>query len=132
MRKRCQNPRCPAYAAYGGRGITVCQEWSDFSNFEQWAAENGYDNDKQIDRIDNDGPYSPSNCRFVDRTTNANNKRNNITLTAFGESKTIAEWRRDGRCTISLKALYARVAAGWEPELAITAAEYRRRSAPQH
>ena len=66
MKARCYIPSCSNYEYYGGRGITVCDEWKDdFLAFEKWALENGYNDDLSIDRIDSDGNYEPSNCRWV-------------------------------------------------------------------
>lgn len=81
MKNRCYNPHDIAYHIYGGRGIRVCDEWrTDFDAFKSWAIENGYDKDAlygkcTIDRIDVDGDYCPSNCRWVDMKTQAQNKR---------------------------------------------------------
>lgn len=75
MRQRCRNPRCPEFVNYGARGITICDEWETFKGFEAWAIANGYDAKLSIDRIDNDGNYEPSNCRWADAYTQAANKR---------------------------------------------------------
>lgn len=94
MLQRCENPHNKLYHRYGGRGITVCDEWRDFENFHQWAVENGYDPDLTIDRIDNDSGYYPENCRWADRTTQSNNTSQNRRIPYCGMTKTIAEWAR--------------------------------------
>lgn len=75
MRQRCRNKNCPEYINYGARGITICEEWETFPAFEEWANSNGYAKGLSIDRINNDGNYEPSNCRWADNYTQAANKR---------------------------------------------------------
>lgn len=84
MKQRCQNPRCHAYQNYGARGITVCEEWQKFEPFCEWALENGYQKGLDLDRRDNDGNYSPDNCRWITRRENTNNRRNTIMIDVDG------------------------------------------------
>ena len=93
------NERCSSSNKnYGGRGIRVCEEWkTSFQNFYKWSMANGYNPDVKrgectIDRIDNNGNYEPSNCRWVDFKTQSRNKRSNRVITFRGETKTLAEW----------------------------------------
>lgn len=97
MRERCNNKNSSEYANYGGRGIIVCPEWDDYEKFFQWAMDNGFDEslprrECSIDRINNDGNYSPDNCRWVSASQQARNTRRNRLLTYDGETKSAVEW----------------------------------------
>lgn len=92
MRHRCEDPKRESYQRYGGRGIKVCQEWHDANTFMDWAELHGYKPGLQLDRIDNDGDYSPENCRWVTAKENSRNKRTNRLLTINGKTKTVSEW----------------------------------------
>lgn len=122
MKNRCKYPSNPSFKNYGARGITVCAEWDNFITFSDWAMSNGYNDTLSIDRIDVNGNYEPSNCRFSDIITQSENKRNsvNLEITAFGETKSAIRWSYDERCVVNLSALNTRLALGWEPERAIT------------
>ena len=75
MLLRCFNEKTINYARYGGRGITVCDEWKEYIPFRDWALVNGYTDSLQIDRIDNNNGYYPANCRWVTVSENAKNRR---------------------------------------------------------
>lgn len=93
MKTRCYNPNSKSYNNYGGRGITVCDEWqNDFVVFAQWAMANGYADGLTIDRIDNNGNYEPNNCRFVSRLEQSNNRRSNLYIEYIGEKDTLSNW----------------------------------------
>lgn len=95
LNKRCTQPSMASYKYYGGKGITVCKEWSNsFEGFESWALANGYKQGLQIDRIDNEGNYEPTNCRFVTPKENSRNKSNNVIVWLDGLVLTTAEASR--------------------------------------
>ena len=96
MKYRCNNPHYREYARYGGRGIKLCDEWSENSQvFITWALENGYKPGLTIDRIDNDGNYEPSNCRFIPRIENSVKKSNTIWVSIDGRTQNLSEWSRE-------------------------------------
>lgn len=94
MRLRCDKKHASKYPRYAGRGIAVCEEWNDWPSFERWAMSNGYSDDLSIDRIDNDGNYEPSNCRWADGVTQQNNQSNNVFVNYQGQTLTIAQLAR--------------------------------------
>jgi hypothetical protein len=94
MNQRCNNPKNPAWANYGGRGIKVCSRWESFEQFEIDMGERP-SGDFSLDRIDNDGDYEPGNCRWATMKTQANNRRPRdakMMLTHEGVTKTIQQW----------------------------------------
>ena len=92
MKQRCFDTNATSYQHYGGKGILVCDEWSKFEPFQKWAIENGYQDNLTIDRIESDGNYEPSNCRWVTQKEQNRNKKNNHLLTVNGQTKTLGEW----------------------------------------
>lgn len=128
MNVRCRAPSNKDYKNYGGRGVLVCDEWkASFEAFRDWAIASGYQDGLQIDRYPNtNGNYEPSNCRWATPIQQSNNKRNNKFLEAFGETKTLAQWLRDGRCLVKRGTLSDRLNQGWTTEEAITGPKTRR------
>ena len=123
MKCRCYTKNSGGYVKYGAKGIRVCDEWrTDFMAFYNWALENGYSDDLQIDRIDFNGNYEPMNCRWVNLVQQANNKSIVVKLAFNGEEHTISEWS-----TITgIKALniWQRInGLGWSIEKALTTPE---------
>lgn len=103
---------------YTDKNIKMCEEWSDFRNFRDWANANGYDDLLTIDRIDGNKGYSPENCRWVDWKTQTRNKSNNINITRNGETKCLKDW-----CTelgLKYRSICQRIARGWDKEKALT------------
>lgn len=131
MRHRCLNFNRPDYQYYGGRGITVCSEWeASFNAFKDWAFNNGYQEGLTIDRIDVNGNYEPTNCRWVTRIEQANNMRTNLLITVDGITKTAAEW---GRVTgVKASLISERIRKGWPPQKAIAKYDYRKSSDRSH
>jgi len=116
MLKRCNNPGHPSYKHYGGRGISVCERWRDIENF---VSDMGDPEEKrELDRIDNDGPYSPDNCRWATRSEQANNSRRNKWVSYQGETLTVTQWAE--RLNIEFHVLRWRLKHNWPIERALT------------
>jgi len=93
MKARCYNQNRECYKHYGGRGITICDEWkNDFKAFYDWAIANDWQKGLEIDRINNNGNYEPLNCRFVGRKEQVNNRRNSTLILYKNKTKTLTEW----------------------------------------
>jgi hypothetical protein len=119
MRGRCFTPTNKDYSNYGGRGITVCKEWDEFSNFRDWALSNGYADNLTLDRIDVNGNYEPSNCRWVTQKEQMRNVRCNVYATYKGETKLLIEWAEEtGIGYNTLRSRYLR--RGWSIEKSLT------------
>lgn len=116
--RRCFSHDDPAYSHYGGRGITMCEEWKNsFSAFSKWAYENGYRDNLTIDRIDNNGDYCPENCRWASYYEQSNNRRSNRVYTYKGKTKDLKQWCDE--LGVSYKTIYARISRGWSFEDAV-------------
>lgn len=93
MKTRCYNNKHRYYKDYGGRGVTICDEWkNDFKAFHDWAIRNGYKKGLTIDRIDSDGNYCLDNCRWATKKVQTRSRRNTITLMHNGETRCLKEW----------------------------------------
>lgn len=96
IKQRCLNPNNRSYKNYGGRGITICDDWkNDYTLFYNWSIQNGYKKGLSIDRINNNGNYEPSNCRWVNKEIQANNTRSNKYITINGITKSLSDWLKD-------------------------------------
>ncbi|MCY1506694.1 hypothetical protein D9M68_409480 [compost metagenome] len=92
MLSRCNNPEYRNYRCYGGRGITVCDEWLSFPAFLGWALENGYASDRTLDRVDNSSGYRPDNCRWATPKEQSRNTRQNTFATRDGITRNLSAW----------------------------------------
>lgn len=119
MRERCMCPNCNRWHRYGGRGIKVCEEWDDFAVFRDWALSHGYSDRLSIDRIDSNGDYEPSNCRWVTQQEQQNNRSNNHRIKVNGEEHTLSEWSRISGIAVST--IYSRLKKGWSEKDAVFA-----------
>lgn len=122
MIDRCYNHNSSRYSDYGGRGISICDEWINkkdgAKNFCEWALNNGYKHGLSIDRINVNGNYEPNNCRWADSKTQANNTTRNHKLAYKGEVHTLAEWQ--DITGISQFCINSRISNGWKIEDALT------------
>lgn len=125
IKQRCYDKNREVYKYYGGRGITMCDEWKhSYFAFKEWAYTNGYDENAPknmctIDRIDVNGDYCPENCRWVDWTTQSYNRRSNKIVEYNGERKSLLEWSMI--TGLSTNVLYSRIfALKWDVHRAFT------------
>lgn len=113
IKTRCYRTNAKGYKNYGRRGIYMCDEWkNDFQTFYDWAMNNGYNDKLTIDRIDNNGDYEPSNCRWADKKTQQNNTRWNHQITYNGTTHSISEWATI--LGVNYQMLYSRIKRGKE------------------
>lgn len=119
MKRRCFNSNCSEYKDYGGRGITICDEWAnDYTSFRDWALESGYQDNLSIDRNNNNGNYEPNNCSWVTSVAQANNRRSNHEITFENETHNVTEWAIIKG--INPKTLFNRLYTGWSVEDALS------------
>ncbi len=115
MISRCSHPSNPIYKHYGARGITVCSRWLNYENFIKDMGVKP--ENRSLDRIDNNGDYSPENCRWADSKQQARNKRNNHLITYNGETRCCAEWSEI--YGVPASKIRARINKGWDLESAL-------------
>jgi hypothetical protein len=119
MIKRCENVNSQGYENYGGRGISVCDEWrNSYELFRDWSLSKGYSDSLTIDREDVNGDYCPENCRWVDRNTQMNNTRRTRHFEYNGETHTLREWSQI--TGIPFTRLKGRIQRGWSIERTLT------------
>ena len=118
MKQRCQNPKTINYKGYGGKGISVCEEWNNsFTAFYEWSMQNGYNDNLTIDRKDNNGNYEPANCRWATNKEQQNNTSYTRLYTYNGETLSIMQWAE--KTGIHPNMLYKRLYRGWNIEKAL-------------
>jgi hypothetical protein len=123
MLDRCQNEKHKFYFRYGGRGIKVCDEWRlDVATFYNWAIQNGYSDSLTLDRIDVNGNYEPSNCRWATWEQQNNNKSDNNLIEYHGLKRTLSEWAK--YVGIDTRVLDRRLAVGWTLDKALLGKRY--------
>jgi hypothetical protein len=121
MKRRCEVSTSENYYRYGGRGISICDEWQSMDAFIDWALMSGYTPGLELERKDNDGNYGPDNCTWVTRKQQMRNTSANRLLTAWDETKPLAAWVDDPRCVIPLSVLRSRLdKMKWPVEEALT------------
>ena len=118
MISRCFIDTQTSFKFYGGRGITVSDEWKNYETFREWSLENGYSDSLSLDRIDSNGDYCPENCRWVTKKEQANNTRGNRVIECFGKAKTLQAWADERG--INAGTIAWRIKHGWPVEKAIT------------
>lgn len=128
MRDRCKRPRAANYKLYGGRGIKVCERWR--KDFREFLADMGEKpTGHSIERIDNNGDYTPGNCRWATIGEQCRNRRSNIRLTHEGKTQTLTEWAKEKKVSMHLvwERLYRN---GWRLDRALNTTVAPRRPCP--
>mgnify|MGYP006992064717 CR=1 FL=1 len=121
MKNRCNNPKDKYYYCYGGKGVKVCDEWTNnFESFYEWSIASGYNDKLSIDRIDSDKGYQPDNCRWTTNKEQQNNKTNNHYITYKGKTQSMKKWSEELK--IDYSTLRNRINVyQWDIETALTA-----------
>lgn len=120
MKSRCLNPTDASFRNYGARGISVCPDWVTFPPFHQWALAAGYQEGLTIERIDNDGPYSPENCTWIPKGQQSKNTRHQVLITHDGKTLDLHSWADLLQIPYSL--LQHRIRRGWSGPAALMVA----------
>lgn len=129
--RRCHNQNQKSFKYYGGRGIKICDEWfNNYQSFKKWALENGYVEGLTIDRIDVNGNYEPSNCRWITKKEQQNNTRRNCFITYNGETKTISQWGEFYE--IPYHILWRRLKENWDLEEAFGLKKRKRKTGKEN
>ena len=118
MRQRCYNKNYKKFHLWGGKGIIICEEWSDYVSFEKWSLHNGYEDTLTIDRIDSNGNYEPNNCRWSTSEEQANNTKSVKLISYNGEQMSYSRWER--RLGLSRGLISERIKRGWTEEQALS------------
>lgn len=120
MKRRCLDPNNTMYKNYGGRGIRVCPEWlSGFEQFREWSEVTGYTEGLSIERIDVNGNYEPSNCKWIEKEKQYLNRTDSHYITAFGRTMTLKEWADESG--LKYDTIERRINQyNWDPEKAVT------------
>lgn len=125
MKERCNNHKRPFYKHYGGRGIKVCNEWSnDFQPFYDWSISNGYEKGLTLDRKDNNKGYSPENCEWKTHKQQNRNTRRNKLITIGDQTKCVSEWAEESG--VNVQTLFHRYKRGTRGEALLDKSDRRR------
>lgn len=127
--KRCNPNLASPNPKYAGRGIRMCEQWSSYVVFREWAQAHGYSDELTIERIDNDGHYEPGNCRWVTGAEQAKNRRNTKLVEHDGRSMCLEDWAREASIDQSL--LSWRLSSGWSVERALTTPPMKKPGRPK-